>query len=168
MRIAKDGEVHVSAPWGLPKWMVERFVEEHREWIAQARERALAREERRSRFYARLPLETKAQKQEASRRLDAIVGPMVERHAAEMGVRPSAIGYKPMRSKWGHCNLRTGVICFSTYLLLLPEWCIEHVVVHEMCHLLQSGHGPKFHALMDRFFPRWREANKETNRMIRE
>lgn len=167
MRITKDGEVHVSAPWGMPKRMVERFIEEHREWIEEARQRTLERQDRRERFFAQLPLQTKAQKIEANRRLSAIVEPMVMQHAAEMGVSPAAITYKPLKSKWGHCNLRTRTVCFSTYLLLLPDWCIEHVVVHELCHLLQAGHGPRFHALMDRFYPRWREANNETNRLSR-
>ena len=37
MRIVKNGDVHVSAPIGMPKKLVERFIEEHREWIAEAR-----------------------------------------------------------------------------------------------------------------------------------
>ena len=36
MRIVKNGDVHVSAPIGMPKSEVERFIEEHREWIAEA------------------------------------------------------------------------------------------------------------------------------------
>ena len=167
MRIAKDGEVHVSVPWGMPKLAVERFIEEHREWIAQAQEKVLAREDKRARFYAQLPLQTKGQKEEANRRLGEVIAPMIERHAAEMGVSPAAITYKPLRSKWGQWDLRTRTICFSTYLLLLPDWCVEHVVVHELCHLLQPGHGPRFHALMDRYFPQWKAANKETNRILR-
>ena len=40
MRIVKNGDVHVSAPIGMPKKEVERFIEEHREWIAEARKSA--------------------------------------------------------------------------------------------------------------------------------
>ena len=39
MRIVKNGDVHVSAPIGIPKSEVERFIEEHRDWIAQARKK---------------------------------------------------------------------------------------------------------------------------------
>ena len=35
MRIVKNGDVHVSAPIGMPKAEVERFIEEHRDWIAK-------------------------------------------------------------------------------------------------------------------------------------
>ena len=37
MRIVKNGDVHVSAPIGMPKKEVEWFIDEHREWIAEAR-----------------------------------------------------------------------------------------------------------------------------------
>ena len=95
-------------------------------------------------------------------RLDAIVKPMVAHHAMVMNVEPSAITYRKMVSRWGMCNVHSHALCFSLYLLLLPQWCIEHVVVHELCHLLESSHNARFHALMDRYFPRWREARKET------
>ena len=45
------------------------------------------------------------------------------------------------------------------------EWCVEHVVVHELCHFLEPSHNARFHALMDKYFPRWREARQETHRI---
>ena len=38
MRIVKNGDVHVSAPIGMPKKEVERFIEEHRDWITETRQ----------------------------------------------------------------------------------------------------------------------------------
>ena len=168
MRIVKNGDVHVSAPIGMPKREVERFVIEHRDWIAEARQKTADNQKRRAAFYGRLPLQTRAQADDALRRLKALVAPMVERYSAEMGVRPSSVGFKAMVSRWGVCNVRNRSICFSAYVLLLPEWCVEHVVVHEMCHLLEPSHNARFHELMDRFFPRWREARKETRRLMKE
>lgn len=165
MRIVKNGDVHVSAPIGLSRDRVIAFIEEHRDWISEARKKTAERQQRRNAFYDKLPLSTRAQADEALRRLKALVEPMVERHAKEMGVRPSAICYKPTISRWGLCNLRDRSICISVYVLLLPEWCAEHVVVHEMCHLLEPSHNARFHALMDRYFPRWREARRETRRV---
>ncbi len=98
---------------------------------------------------------------DALRRLKALIEPMVEHHSKEIGVKPSVVYYKAMISRWGVCNVKDKSICFSAYVLLLPEWCVEHVVVHELCHLLEPSHNARFHALMDKFFPRWREARKE-------
>ena len=118
-------------------------------------------------FFHKLPLATRAQSEDALRRLKAMVEPMMEKHAKEMGVKPSIVYYKPTISRWGQCNVKDRSICISAYVLLLPEWCVEHVVVHELCHLLEPSHNARFHALMDKYFPRWREARKETRRICR-
>ena len=141
MRIVKDGNVHVSAPFGMPKAEVVRFVKEHRDWIVKARKKIDERQKRRAAFYDQLPLQTKAQADEVMSRLKALVEPLVEKHATIMG-------------------------CFSAYLLLLPEWCVEHVVVHELCHLLEPNHSVRFYELMDKFFPRWKEARKEIREIL--
>ena len=167
MRIVKNGDVHVSAPVGMSKREVEAFVSQHQEWIIEARKKTLERQQQRRSFYDQLPLTTKAQKADAVKRLKALVESMIERHASAMGVSPSSVYYKPMISRWGMCKVKDHSICFSTYLLLLPDWCVEHVVVHELCHLLEPSHSSRFHALMDKFFPQWREARKETHRVTK-
>ena len=167
MRIVKNGDVHVSAPIGMPKSEVERFIEEHRDWITEARKKTYENQKRRAAFYNQLPLRTRVQADDALRRLKALIEPMVERHSKEMGVKPSVVYYKAMISRWGVCNVKDKSICFSAYLLLLSEWCVEHVVVHELCHLLEPSHNARFHELMDKFFPRWKEARKETRQICK-
>ena len=167
MRIVKNGDVHVSAPINIKKKEVEEFINQHQEWIVEARKKTAERQNQRADFYSQLPLTTKAQKVEATERLRAMVEPMLERHAKVMGVSPSSVRYKPMISRWGICNVKEHSICYSTYLLLLPEWCVEHVVVHELCHLLEPSHNARFHALMDRYYPRWKEARKETRKIAK-
>lgn len=166
MRIVKGGDVHVSAPFGMPKAEVVRFVREHRDWIAKSRKKTEEQQIRRAAFYDQLPLQTKSQADEAMSRLKTMVEPLVEKHATIMGVKPSAIRYRPMISRWGVCNVKDKSICFSAYLLLLPEWCVEHVVVHELCHLLEPNHSILFYELMDKHFPRWKEARKETREIL--
>ena len=165
MRIVKNGDVHVSAPIGMPREKVMAFIDENKDWINEARQKTYERQKQRAEFFNKLPLATRTQADDALTRLKALVGPMVERHAKEMGVQPSIVYYKPTISRWGQCNVRDHSICISAYVLLLPEWCVEHVVVHELCHLLEPSHNARFHALMDKYFPLWREARKETRRI---
>lgn len=166
MRIAQNGDVHVSAPVGMAKREVEAFIQNNRDWIDTARKNTAQRQQQRRDFYAQLPLDTPAQRHDATQRLQAIVAPLLQRHAAEMGVQPAAVTFRNTISRWGSCNHRTRRLSLSIYLLLLPEWCIEHVVVHELAHLLVPNHGPAFYAVMDRHFPRWREARAEARRLI--
>jgi len=166
MRIVKNGDVHVSAPVGMLRKRVEAFISEHQEWIVEARKKTAERQKLRTDFFNQLPLMTKAQKVEAAERIRALVEPMIERYARDMGVCPTSVSYKPMISRWGVCKVKARSICYSTYLLLLPDWCVEHVVVHELCHLLEPSHNAHFHALMDKYYPRWREARRYSRSKI--
>lgn len=165
MRIVKNGDVHVSAPLQVSNSEIETFIASHREWIEQAQKLTTQQLASRQAFFDRLPLKTKDAWSDARQHLDAIVRPMLERHAAEMGVHPDYVYYQATISRWGSCHTGRKAISFSLYLLLLPEWCIEHIVVHELAHLLVPNHSPRFYAVMDRHFPRWREARAETKRL---
>jgi len=167
MRIVKNGDVHVSAPIGISKKEVEAFISQHQEWIVEARKKTAERQKQRADFYDQLPLSTRAQKVEAKEKIRALVEPMIEWHSKEMGVRPNAVSYRAMISRWGVCKVKDGSICYSTYLLLLPDWCVEHIVVHELCHLLEPSHNARFYTLMDKYYPKWREARKETRRIAK-
>ena len=61
MRIVKNGDVHVSAPIGMPRKEVERFIEEHRDWISEARKKRQEHQAKRAAFFNQLPLQTRAQ-----------------------------------------------------------------------------------------------------------
>ena len=165
MRIVKNGDVHISAPIGMSKKEIEAFICQHQEWIVEAKKKTADRQNQRSSFFNQLSLTTKAQKAEANERLRVLIEPMMEQYSKMLGVTPSSVRYKPMISRWGICNVKERNVCFSTYLLLLPDWCIEHVVVHELCHLLEPSHNARFHALMDKYYPKWRDARKETRRL---
>ncbi len=167
MRIVRNGDVHVSVPIGLSQKEVETFINSHQDWIEKARKKTNERQKQRIAFFNQLPMRTKAQKNEATEKVIKLIEPMIERHSKNMSVHPSSVSYKPMISRWGICNVREHSISFSTYLLLLPEWCVEHVVVHELCHLLEPSHNASFHNLMDIYYPRWRDARKETRRITR-
>ena len=168
MRVVSNGDLHVSAPRFTPKRAINQFIRDNEAWIQEAMQRQLEANRKRLSFYDQLPLETKEQARAAAERLDAMIKPVLLKYTDLMGVHPQKVTYKPTISRWGACNKKTGVICFSTYLLLLPEWCVEHVVVHELAHLIEANHGPKFHALMDQYFPRWKEARKATRAAVRQ
>lgn len=167
IRIVRNGDVHVSVPIGMSNKEVEAFISSHQNWIEEAKKKTDERQKQRTAFFNQIPMRTKVQKVEATERVRMLVEPMIERYAKVMGVKPSTVSYKPMVSRWGVCNVKKCSICFSTYLLLLPDWCVEHVVVHEFCHLLEPSHNANFHALMDKFYPRWREARKETRKLAK-
>ena len=166
LRVTPTGKVNVSAPYHTPEATVRQCIADHRQWIEDSLQKMEEHQRQRTSFYDRLPLHTPGQRAEAAARLDGIVRPLVARYAPLMNVEPPHIDYKPFISKWGDCSPARRHITISLYTLLLPAWCIEHVVVHELVHLLVPDHSDRFHRLLTRYFPRWREARAETRRIM--
>ena len=55
------------------------------------------------------------------------------------------------RSRWGSCTPSDRSIRLSSRMQGMPSWVIDYVLVHELAHLLEAGHGPRFWALVDRY-----------------
>lgn len=145
-----DGRIEVSAPLRVDTSFVRAFVCEKRDWIRKQQERIAASPQ--GRAAAASPDEV-AQWREV---VQAFVPPLIAKWEPIMGVKAGKIAYRNMTSRWGSCQPSTGRICINVRLALYPPECLEYVVVHELCHLLERGHGPRFHALMDTFLPDWK------------
>ena len=76
---------------------------------------------------------------------------------AALGVTLPVLRVRDMRSRWGSCIPSKGVVTLSSRLLAAPLPCVEYVALHELCHLLQPDHSPRFHALVERFMPDFKE-----------
>ena len=104
------------------------------------------------------PEELSARVGELYRREVARVLPdAVARIEAVMGVHTSRWSVRRMTSRWGSCTPKTGAIRISGALAAYPPACLDYVVAHELTHLLEPSHNARFHALLDRFYPRNRE-----------
>lgn len=88
--------------------------------------------------------------------LAAMVPVLISKWEAAMGVEVREWTIQRMERKWGTCNAMAGRIRLNLALARVPEPCVEYVVVHELTHLLERGHGERFQALLDRYLPDWR------------
>ena len=71
---------------------------------------------------------------------------------------PSSVRWvSNQRSRWGSCTPAEGSIRLSDKLRGMPSWVVDYVLLHELAHLLQPGHGPEFWALL-RGYPRLERA----------
>jgi len=53
------------------------------------------------------------------------------------------------RSRWGSCTPAEGTIRLSDKLQGMPSWVVDYVLLHELAHLIQPGHGPEFWRLIE-------------------
>ena len=72
--------------------------------------------------------------------------------AARIGRDVTQITVRDTRSRWGSCSGR-GNLSFSWRLIFAPERVIDYVVAHEVAHLAEMNHGPRFWRLVESLSP---------------
>ena len=76
----------------------------------------------------------------------------VERHTARLGKPHAGLRIGDARSRWGSCTAK-GVLTFSWRLILAPPYVLDYLAAHEVAHLAEMNHGPRFWALVRRLDP---------------
>jgi predicted metal-dependent hydrolase len=111
-------------------------IAQEREWVARMLERLSAQERRRRPSDAEL--------------LSRAAG-LSEKYLGGLA-RPASVSWvSNQNSRWGSCTPADGTIRLSSRLLGMPSWVIDYVLLHELAHLVQPGHGPRFWSLMESY-----------------
>ena len=90
---------------------------------------------------------------EASRDLAA----SVLRHTADLGIPARKVTLRDTRSRWGSCS-STGALSFSWRLIMAPPLVLDYLAAHEVAHLKEMNHSPRFWAVTRALCPRTDEA----------
>lgn len=145
-----DGRLLVRAPLRCSQARIDAFVGAHAAWIEKhvtlQRERAARRP----------PAPTAAEIEALKARARAELPEKIARWSKIMGVPPTGFKVTTARKRYGSCSAKNS-LCFSCFLMNCPEPAVELVVVHELCHIREKNHGPRFYALLERYLPDWRE-----------
>lgn len=97
--------------------------------------------------------------------LHEFIPPLIKKWESKLGVQVAAYFLQRMKTKWGSCNHKAGHIRLNTELVKKPKDLVEYVIVHEMVHLLEPTHNDRFIAILDKYYPSWREARAELNEL---
>ena len=81
-------------------------------------------------------------------------------YSAQMGVEPSKIKVNSAKTRWGSCSSKKN-INFSWRLAMADESLIDYVIVHELAHLTEMNHSPRFWAIVKSVLPDFIERKKE-------
>ncbi len=99
---------------------------------------------------------------ELTKAIEDMLKPLQKR----VGVCASEFRIKDMKTRWGTCNVRDARIWINLQLAKKPIECLEYVMVHELCHLLERNHTKRFWSLVEQFCPNWKEAKKSLDEML--
>ena len=153
IQVKADGAVVVRAPMGMPERDILRFVSEKEEWIERAQRKVFEARERAENVE---PLSDADIEALASRALEYIPR-RVEHFAPLVGVSYGGITIRNQRTRWGSCSGK-GNLNFNCLLMLTTDSIIDYVVVHELCHLKEMNHSPRFWAEVERILPDYKKS----------
>ncbi|QDF76219.1 MULTISPECIES: M48 family metallopeptidase [Shewanella] len=80
----------------------------------------------------------------------------VRRYSKVMSLEPKSINIKTFKSRWGSCSPK-GELDFNWIIVMAPNRVVDYVVIHELCHLKQLDHSPKFWKEVERVMPDYAE-----------
>lgn len=75
-----------------------------------------------------------------------------DHHAGRLGRGYGRITLRDTRSRWGSCSAE-GALMYSWRLILAPPGVLDYVCAHEVAHLAEMNHGPRFWATVERLRP---------------
>ena len=88
-----------------------------------------------------------------------LIGKRAAGLSAQLGCAYNRLTIRGQKTRWGSCS-RRGNLSFNWKLLKAPEPVIDYVIIHELLHLKEMNHSPKFWQLVARHCPRWQEHRK--------
>lgn len=126
-----DGQVTLEVPARMAGRHVEQLVAKVREQVR----RRLARQE--------------LVEQRADEELLRRARELARRHVPDAVPRLRSVAWALNQGKrWGSCTHDDGTLRISDRLRRFPRFVVDYVLVHELAHLLESGHNARFHALV--------------------
>lgn len=139
----------------------ERFIRQKTDWIL----RQFQLLKRRSQQAARMiPVKVSKKEyflvKEAARRAYMARLAELNRH---YGFRYKTVRVRNQQTIWGSCS-RNGNIQLHYKLHFLPNELRDYVLVHELCHLKEHNHGPRFWSLVGESFPEHRQLRQQLRR----
>ena len=162
LEVRRDGNVIVRAPLrtGLPR--IKRFVNQKQEWVLGCLERTKEYREQK-------PLSADLSESKRNvyiRKAKETITKRVSYFARLMSVSYRNITIREQKTRWGSCSIHSKKIRMNLQLAVKSEECVEYVLVHELCHLLEPSHNQRFYDLMSHFLPDWRERKQKLNEKV--
>lgn len=112
------------------------------------------------------PLMEQWYKEKANELMPEVIMPVITKFENTYHKSPAKVTLKNMKSRWGSCSSK-GNISMNTKLIKSPVICIEYVMAHELCHLIEMNHSKNYYALLNEFMPDWKERKKKLDHFMR-
>ena len=155
LEIDESARLLVRAPMRMPKYEIERFIEEKDEWIRKHIDIVHKRIDKAKAIEPMGRWELRDLLEEALR----VIPVRVSYYADILGVTYGRITIRNQKSLWGSCSAK-GNLNFNCMLMKAPERVQDYVVVHELCHRMEMNHSKRFWELVGSVIPDYKQCRR--------
>lgn len=148
IKITADMQIVVFVPVYVSDNEIERMVISKSKWIDEHMLKVQSTIDERS----KLEKITFEQIKELADQAVEYIPKRVKYYAEKENFVYNKITIKNLVSRWGSCSTK-GNLNFNCLLMLTPDYVIDYIVVHELCHLREMNHSEKFWAEVEKIMP---------------
>lgn len=153
IKITADMQIVVFVPLYVSDNEIERMVISKSKWIDEHMLKVQSTIDERS----KLEKITFEQIKELEDQAVEYIPKRVKYYAEKENFVYNKITIKNLVSRWGSCSTK-GNLNFNCLLMLTPDYVIDYIVVHELCHLREMNHSEKFWAEVEKIMPDYQRA----------
>lgn len=153
IKITADMQIVVFVPLYVSDNEIERMVISKSKWIDEHMLKVQSTIDERS----KLEKITFEQIKELEDQAVEYIPKRVKYYAEKENFVYNKITIKNLVSRWGSCSTK-GNLNFNCLLMLMPDYVIDYIVVHELCHLREMNHSEKFWAEVEKIMPDYQRA----------
>ena len=157
--VKTGGEMVVTAPLRVSERLIERFIFEKAEWILEKLE-----------YFKTLPesppRSTRKEYLEWKEEARALAYKRLRHFNAFYGFAYGSVSVKNQKTCWGSCSKKRN-LNFNYKIIHLPPALTDYIIVHELCHLSELNHSPRFWNLVMHTIPDWKERRKVLKKLQR-
>jgi predicted metal-dependent hydrolase len=153
IKITADMQIVVFVPLYVSDNEIERLVISKSKWIDEHMLKVQSTIDERS----KLEKITSEQIKELADQAVEYIPKRVKYYAENENFVYNKITIKNLVSRWGSCSTK-GNLNFNCLLMLTPDYVIDYIVVHELCHLREMNHSEKFWAEVEKIMPDYQRA----------
>lgn len=153
IKITADMQIVVFVPLYVSDNEIEKMVISKSKWIDEHMLKVQSTIDERS----KLEKITFEQVKELADQAVEYIPKRVKYYAEKENFVYNKITIKNLVSRWGSCSTK-GNLNFNCLLMLTPDYVIDYIVVHELCHLREMNHSEKFWAEVEKIMPDYQRA----------
>ncbi|HOX29800.1 MAG TPA: M48 family metallopeptidase [Candidatus Paceibacterota bacterium] len=152
--IRRGGEMTVTKPCFVPETAVSGFLRDKSGWIIEKID-----------YLSKIkttPVSKSGRREYLKYKKAAldIVSGKIKKFNGLYNFSVKNLSVRNQRTRWGSCS-KAGNLNFNFRVVYLPDYLIDYIVVHELCHLKELNHSKKFWDLVSLAIPEYRDLRKE-------